>query len=368
MRTIFMTQLAQDRRNPLMFIIFITLSILATVIFTGGLLSPVTIAIFSEEVDAKALEAKWEQLLNEAGSGYEFKITDAAQARRHVQTGQSDVAIKLLADDYRLITASNSPTIQQVEQVVRKVFAEQQQMEALFDAQEAAQLKEVVQQYMSDPPFQMTRETVDRTEVTDFNMRIQLMFAFTLFMAMFMIGFKVNGVSNDKVAGIWDRLLISPLSKTSIYLGYISYSFSIAFLQVVIALILFKYVLKFDLGDQFGLIVFICAIFIFSVISLAMICTGFVSRPEQFNAIYPSIIPLIPLISGVYMPPGMMDHWLLTMIADLFPMSHAIDALLQVVNHGASVADIAFPLSVMLLIGVVYMGIGINLVERKARA
>lgn len=368
MRSVFMAQLAKDRRNPLLIILFITLSIVATVLFAGGIQSPVTIAIFSEEANAEELEAKWDMLLNQEGANIQFKITDATLARDHVKSGQSDVAVKLLAQDYRLITASNLPTIQQVDQVVRKVFTQELQIAALFDSHEAGEIKELVNNYMIDPPFQLKKQAIDSNEMMDFNLGTQLMFAFTLLLAMFTIGFKVNGVTNDKASGIWDRLIVSPIRKTNIYLGHISYSFCITFFQVLVVLLLFKYVLKYDLGHQFGLILLIVAIFAFSVISLAMIITGFISKPEQFYAIYPSIIPIIPLISGAYMPPGMMDHWLLTTIADLFPISHAMDALMNVINHGAGLTDITFSLSIMLLIGVVYMGIGINLVERRGRS
>lgn len=368
MRSIFMAQLAKDRRNPLLIILFIVLSVVATLVFAGGIERPITVAVFSEEANAAEIEAKWTPLLNEIEANYTFKITDREQARNQVRSGQSEVAIKLLENDYRLIVASSLPTIQQVDQVVRKVFTQQLQMEAMLQGDVGGEFRQRINDYMSDAPFQLEKQELDGNAMFDFNIGTKLMFAFTLFIAMFTIGFKVNGVTNDKASGIWDRLIISPVSKTNVYLGYITYSFCIALFQVLVALLIFKYVMNFNLGDQFGLIVLVVAIFVFSMISFAMIFTGIARRPEQFYAIYPSIIPIIPLISGAYMPPGMMDNRILAIIADIFPLSHAIDALLSVVNDGAGLAEIAMPLSIMLLIGVVYMGIGINLVERRARA
>lgn len=368
MRSVFMAQLAKERRNPLLIIAFIILSIVATIIFAGGIEKPVSVAIFSEETNAAEIEEKWGKLLNQADANFDFKIMDPEQARERVSAGQSDVAIKLMAQDYRLIVASSLPTIQQVDQVVRKVFTEEIQLAALQDAEETTEFRQLVSDYMANPPFQLEKQAADGNKMLDYDIGTQLMFAFTLFVAMFTIGIKVNGVTTDKASGIWDRLIISPVSKTNVYLGYISYSFCIAFFQVVVTLLLFKYALNFDIGDQFWLIVLIAALFVFSVISLAMIITGFISKPEQFYAIYPSFIPIIPLISGAYMPPGMIDNRILSIVADLFPMSHAMDAMMNVVNHGAGITDLAFPLSIMLLIAVVYMGIGINLVERKGRA
>ena len=186
-----------------------------------------------------------------------------------------------------------------------------------------------------------------------------------LLVAMFIAGFKVNAVTHDKVAGIWNRLILSPVTKTGMYLGYLLYSFCVTFLQTLVVLLLYRYVLNFDLGERFGLVAAVTAVFAFAMISLAMFIAGFITKPEQFYSIYSSAIPLIPLISGAYMMPGTMNVPVLNVIADLFPLSHAMDALMSLVVHDAGWRDILMPVSVMLLLGVVYMGLGINMVERR---
>ncbi|RJE86896.1 hypothetical protein D3P07_17085 [Paenibacillus sp. 1011MAR3C5] len=41
------------------------------------------------------------------------------------------------------------------------------------------------------------------------DMSIQLFFGFTLFLAMFTIGFKINSVMEEKAFGIWNRVNLS---------------------------------------------------------------------------------------------------------------------------------------------------------------
>lgn len=368
MGSVFMAQLNKDRRNPLVILLFVALSILATLIFARGGENVTTVGIFSEEAHAEEIETKWEKLLNREGAYYRFKVINALEARDYVRKGKSDVAVKLMEQDYRLIAVSDSPTIQRVDQYVRQVFSQEMQIQAISEPENADELRESIRTYVTDAPFRLTKQGMDGNAVPNHNMSTQLMFAFTFLIVMFTIGFKVNSVTNDKVARIWDRMILSPMSKTSMYLGYISYSFFISFFQVVVVLFMFQYVFMYDLGNQFGLIVAISAVFIFSMISLAMLITGFISKPEQFYAIYPSFVPLTPLISGAYMMPGTINNPVLSFIADLFPISHAMDAMMKVVNLDAGISDIALQLSLMLLIGVVYMGIGINFVERKGRA
>ncbi|MED4164598.1 ABC transporter permease, partial [Halalkalibacterium halodurans] len=90
-----------------------------------------------------------------------------------------------------------------------------------------------------------------------------------------------------------------------------------------------------------------------------------IAKTEQFYAIYPSLIPLIPLISGAYMMPGTITNPVLLFIADLFPMAHAMDAMMSVIFYHAELSDVIMALLTMLLIGIIAMGLGINLIERR---
>ncbi|URM34814.1 hypothetical protein LLY41_10740 [Cytobacillus firmus] len=53
-----------------------------------------------------------------------------------------------------------------------------------------------------------------------------------------------------------------------------------------------------------------------------------------------------------------------TFIADLFPFGCALEAMMDAALFGAGWSDILLPISLMLLIAVIFMGIGINLGER----
>ncbi|GAA0465984.1 ABC transporter permease [Alkalibacillus silvisoli] len=362
MMPVFLAQLAKDIRNPALIILFIVGSVVATALFTGGTQSPVTIEIFSEEERAEEIENKWESLLNQEGD-MEFVVTDVEDARDHVRQGRTDLAIKLLEDDYEIVTSSNLPTIQYVDQHVRAVFEREARIQAATDAaSNPEEMRQEITSLLEDPSLTMEIESTSGGELSSYDMGTQLMFAFTLLVAMFIIGFRVNNVSNDKVSRIWDRIILSPVGKTSMYSGYIAYAFFIGLLQTLIVLVIFNYVLQYDLGERFDLLVIVVAVFTFSMVSIAMLFTGIVKGPEQFYALYPSIIPLIPLISGAYFP---LNDSVITFIGDLFPLSHALDAMIDIALYDATWQDIIQPIIIMILIGVVAMGIGINLVERR---
>ncbi|WP_078380649.1 ABC transporter permease [Sutcliffiella halmapala] len=361
---VFKAQWMKDKRSPMTVIMFFTLSIVLTIVFSDSNYNPQTpVAIFSSEANGREIEEKWEPLLNN-NDAFQFVITDEAVAREDVLKGKTDSAINLKENDYQIIAAAEMPSIQLVEQYVHSVFT----AEALLEAAASENIEKIrsdVEVYLDNAPFKMVTESLDGGVVSQHNMGIQLLFGFTLFMAMFTIGFKVNGVMVDKVSGVWNRMILSPVTKTGMYTGHLLYSFFIGFLQLLVVLLVFTSIFQYNLGDNFGLILVIAAVYTLSTVSMAMLFTGFVKTPEQFNIVYSSVIPILPLLSGVYMPPGTISNTVLIFIADLFPLSHAMEAMMNVALFGAGWNEIALPIVLMILIGVICMGVGVNLVERR---
>lgn len=365
MNSVIWAQMIKDKRKPIFIILFIAGSILATLIFAGGIHTPTTVAIFSEDENAAEIEEKWKALLN-VDDSFRFEVVDPDQARADVREGKIDVAVKLMEMDYRLVASSQLPSVSYVQQHVEKVFQREAQISAIAESDGNEDVRDKVEGYLAEAPFQMQAQGLDNEEIPVYNMKTQLLFAFTFLISMFILGLRVNNVTHDKVSGIWNRMILSPLSKTSMYCGYVLYSFLITMFQIIVVLVVFKYGMNYELGNHLWLLMLIAAFFTFSMISIAMLITGFVRTPEQFYAIYPSVIPMIPLISGAYMMPGTITNPVLLFVADLFPLSHAMDAIMNVIFYDAGLPDVTMSLLMMLLIGVVAMGIGINLIERRS--
>jgi ABC-2 type transport system permease protein len=365
MLAIFKAQLKKDIRSPLTVILLTVGAIILTFIFADtNEQAEITVPIFSSESNGEEVEEKWEPLLND-NQGYAFVITDEEEARKDVEEGNIEAAIQLSENDYQVTAASNTRAVQLIEDYVHTVFTQEAQLSAAAGEKDVTVVRNEVDAYLADAPLQLQIESTRGGDVPDFNMPIQLLFGFTLFMAMFTIGFKVNAVTSDKVSGVWDRMILSPVSKTGMYAGHLIYSFFIGFLQILIVLVTFNYLLDYDLGYHFGMILTVAAVFTLSMVSVGMLFTGFIKTPEQFYMVYPSIIPIIPIISGVYMPPGLLSNPILLFIADLFPLAHAMEALMDISLNEAGWNEITLPLVLMLLIGVICMGVGVNLVERR---
>ncbi len=365
MNPIFMSQWMKEKRSPLMVLAFFGLSIIATFLFGQGNQGKMTIAAFPGQGLKASAADEWLDRLNENES-IEFVLKDEAHARSEVREGRADVAIQLLENDYRLIATIENPNVQLVERHVNTVFAEELRLRAAANyAEDADAFREAVGRYLAQPPVTVRLASSDGGELVSYDMSLQLLFTFTLFLAMFTIGFKVNAITMEKVSGIWNRVILSPMRKSEMYAGHLTYSSIIGFAQTAAVLLLFKYAFGFGLGDRIGMLLLVAALYTLTAVAFSMLITGFVRTPEQFNMIFPSLIPIMPLISGGYMPPGTITNPFLLAIAEAFPLTHALDAMIGISAYDAAWSDLYLPLAKLVLIGVVCMGIGINLVERR---
>ncbi|GAA0287357.1 ABC-2 type transport system permease protein [Gracilibacillus halotolerans] len=365
MSTIFFAQLKKELRRPLFMILLIGASVGVTLLFTGSTQAPMQVAIFSEEVSQDVLD-NWEEKLN-GNSSFQFETKEAAEALEDVKEGRRDLAIRINNNDYQVVTSSEFPEIAYVEQHVQKAFHEEAMMKAaVSQADNPENMREELEGYLENPPLKIEVSSLKTDDLNNYDIKTQLAFAFALLVAMFLIGFRISNILKDKVTGVRNRILLSPISKTQMYLGYISYSMMIGTIQTLIVFLIFQNFMNYDLGDNFAMLVVITIIFSFSMASIAMLITGMLRTPEQFLAIYPSVIPLLPVISGAYMMPGALTNPVLNFIGDLFPISHAMNAFVEVAFFNPDWIELLKPIVFMLLIGVIAMGIGINLMERRS--
>lgn len=364
MYPVLLAQWMKERRSPYLLLTFIGLSVLAVVMFGMNSNNKTKIDVFLAEGMSGEAAAEWIERLN-GGESFVFTVSDEELARKEVREGRAMLAVQLLPNDYRIVNAIDEAQVGLVEQHVDRVFRQELQLrDAAKQSKDPERFRREVEQMLHGPTLTLHTAMPDGKELVSHNMRLQLMFGFALFLSMFTIGFKINAVNKEKTSGIWSRMILSPISKTQMYLGHLVYGFAIGLMQIAAVYLIFLYGFGFDFGGPLGMLLLVSALFVVAAVAFAMLLTGLTKTPVQFNMVYPSVIPIMPLISGVYMPPGTITDSTLLFIAEFVPLTHAMDALMDIALYGAGWSDIFLPLAKLLLFAVTCMGVGINLVER----
>lgn len=305
--------------------------------------------------------------LNESTTGFEFFETDEESVREKVALGEYSYAVKMMQDDYRILTMTEGSNIQSVDQVLRQYMTSENLLnEASAQADDPEAFKERVSELRLTPPVSVTSIDAGSGDTTGYNQKLQTLFGMTLFFSLYTIMFSLGKIALEKQTGTMNRIILSPVKKWQVYLGYMGYSFLIGFSQILFVVLLFKYGFGFEVGDQMLAIVLTIACFVFAIVSLSMLILGLIKSYQQLNAVIPIVTVSMAMIGGAYWPLDIVTNDILLTIARIDPITYAMEALTSVSMYDNGISAIYDSLAILVLIGVLCMGIGVNLMERKA--
>jgi ABC-2 type transport system permease protein len=93
--------------------------------------------------------------------------------------------------------------------------------------------------------------------------------------------------------------------------------------------------------------------------------TGLVNNEQQFRAIISIVSVSMAMIGGAYWPLEIVSSKILLTLSKFVPVTYGMELLKGAAVYGNSISDLLYPISILFFMGVVLMGLGINLVERR---
>ncbi|RNF39559.1 ABC transporter permease [Planococcus salinus] len=366
MTSVFLLQWQRFRRAPLMVLSFLALTIVFVMVMAGS--NPgnsMTVPTYAHPALAEQQQDEWLEQLNKS-EGLQFELVEEQEARQAVLDGDTGMALQLMEDDYRLLIVADDPNRFEVESYINRTYAEELRIRQLEQQSTSGEARERVAEMLEEPALTVETQSLEgEQESFVYDGQLQMLFGMALFFSIYTIMFSLMKIVEEKKFGTWNRLILSPLDKWQVYMGHLLYSFTIGYVQIVLVLVLFKYLFNFDVGDQFGLLLLITAVYTFSIVALSMLVMGLVQSPQQLQAVVPIVATGMAMIGGAFWPIELVTNNMLLAISKVLPITYGLDALKSVAIHGRGLTELMEPIAVMLLIGVVCMGIGINLMERK---
>lgn len=370
---VFIAQCQQLIRNPKPILLLCALTVIFALALGANVDDQLVFYVFADGDIDEVAAAEWINALNDSTT-YTFVLTDKSKARTAVAEGRAELAVKLLNQDYRILALAHNPNVSLVESHVNQVYTDalrRQRVEQSVEDKERFQSELKVQ--LQQPVLTVSTEWIGagaggQTAGEDdfiYNNHLQALFGFTLFFSIYTIGMCVNRVLEERRMGIWDRMILSPLRKSDMYLGHLSYSFMVGFGQMLFIFLLFKYVFQFDLGVHFGAMLIILACYTFAIVALCLLLTGLVKTPEQFNSTIPLVSVSIAMLGGAYWPIEIVTNPILLKLSKVVPIYHAMEGLKKLSIYNYGLTDVFASILFLIFIGVICMGVGINLMERR---
>jgi ABC-2 type transport system permease protein len=220
---------------------------------------------------------------------------------------------------------------------------------------EEAALREAVEKTIS----QMEKQQV-KAQVTDLNLYVNPNMNKVIgFMLMFMMGLINNTVSvimEDRRQRTMARTYTAPVRSFEIILGNFMGSFLVGTLQVLVILLLTRYVMNYEYGLPFVSQFIILEFFLVASMGIASAVGGLVKNASNMSVINSLVVTPTCMLGGCFWPISLMPDWM-QKIANFVPQKWVIEAI-QRMASGQSLSQMWMHMGVLTLFGLILLGVG----------
>lgn len=355
-------------RNPWTFLIFTGMSIFFAFIIgsseMGG--SSIYVPIHSENETIRDSIIGRELAKEEA---YSFSWMSEKALKDKIESGKAELGIILHENNFEVLVGVDSPNKGLVQQTVQAAYTKKLQQEQLIDNISTRSDKDNILEEFTNlrhsPVFKMKTSSFQNEDSFVYDNSLHSLFGFTLFFVIYTIAYNVLPILTEKQDGVWDRIILSPVKKWEMYVANLIYSFLTGYLQVVVIFLTFRFLMGVNFYGRFIESLLLLIPYVFSIVSLSILITAVVKKAQQFNAVLPIVSVSMAMIGGAYWPLEIVSSKVLLTLSKINPIKYGMEILNGATVYGYSFHELLFPISVLVLMGVIMMGIGIHLMESR---
>lgn len=365
---IFLAKIRLFIRSPWAFVMTTAMSIGFAFILGGTTTNVINVPVYvaDEEIQESVV---WDSL--EESDVYAFQSMAKEEMEQKIANGKAEFGIELHNDDHKVLVGIDSHNIDLVKRTVQEAYMKKLQYEQIYaeagattlDEQKA--LQKDLQSVQENPPFTIQTENFRGSDAVIVDNTLQSLFGFTLFFVIYTIAYNVFYILVEKQDGVWDRIILSPVKKWEMYVANLIYSFLTGYLQVAIVFLVFRYWIGVDFNGNFVGSLILIIPYVFAIVAMSILITGLVKTVQQFNAVIPIIAVSMAMIGGAYWPLEVVESKFMLALSKFDPITYGMEALNGIVVYEYSLGEVLYPISILLLMGVVMTGVGIHLMEKR---
>lgn len=346
--------------------IAITLIICLFSYFMGvGQSSKLPVAVYSslDEPTTEKVENKLNGLVN-----YEFSMYSKEEAKEKVQSGEVDVAIFLQEDNYELLLSVDFVNATLLQNELNMIYNELLQTTALlqsFPEEKQGQIATILEKSKEAPIFTIQYTNFEKDDDIKWDGKLNSLLGFTLFMVIYTIANGVHHIVMERRNGIWNRLIVSTIHKTEIYVANLTYTFLLGYLQVILVFCIFRFIVDVNFYGGFLLSLVAVIPYLLCIVALSIFVASVTNTPGKFNAVMTVIAVPFAMLGGAYWPLEIVTSKVILALSYISPITYGLEIVKGVTINSGSYINLLQPLSILLFMTVVFIGIGINVLEKK---
>lgn len=170
----------------------------------------------------------------------------------------------------------------------------------------------------------------------------------------------------ERSQGTIERVMVSPLTRTELVMGYVCGFTLFALIQALVILLFVVFVLRIHYSGNLALIFLISALLTLGSVNLGIFLSTFAQNEFQIIQFIPLVFGIQIFLSGVFWPiaqlPGVLHPF-----AYILPLTYANDALRAVMLKNADIGAITPDLLALLLFALLMIGLS-SLTTRRSMA
>lgn len=358
MWTVFKLQWLRLFKQPVLVISFLGLTLLFVYFMAGAQgTQNITVPTYSEELTSQELN-QWIDRLNEEET-FQFVESDYDTVYDDIRMNETAFALGLSDEHYQFLIGREDMEISTLIQYVDQIFVTEMRIDAVETDFGVSNLE--VTEFIEV-------DTLSRSGAasTGESYRLRVVVGMSLYFSVFSILYLMINLVEEKETGTWNRLIFSPLTKTKIYLGQLAHYVLAGVIQIALAFLILRFLVGIELGTNYLEMGTIIISFVFAIVSLGMLLMGLVKSPQQLQVVIPIVTTSMAMLGGAFWPLDVVSNRLVLFLGNLMPIKYGMDAMTSTVIQDQSLKELVTPLSVLLFMGILFMGIGVNLMERVA--
>lgn len=361
MKGIWIARFLNLKRKPIVLIMMTVMTLVMAYVVGGssnGEMS-VSVAVDGSEMTQAVLDKL------KVEDGFSLREITAEELQQKAKEDIRMVGIELKETSYTIYSASDSDGVRNLSLLVESAYRDISFEQQVLQAGGAGAWADIEVNLQEDLAFLIQTEAMNESEVFRYDNALQSLFGFMLFFVFYTVSINVQFILEDKRSGVWNRLKLASVSRFQLYFGHLSFSYIIGLVQVLLVLVVFRYVLGTNMYDGFWKVVIIAAIYVLLVMAFSVFVISLVKTVSQSGIIISLVAVAFAMIGGAYWPLEIVQSEELLAMKWISPIYYAMESMKRVTVYEGTLTSVWTYISMMVGIAIILLAVGISLLEKR---
>ncbi|MFJ8063420.1 ABC transporter permease [Psychrobacillus sp. NPDC096426] len=361
MKGIWLARLQNLKRKPFVLISMTVMTVVFAYILSGGVGSSFTLLVATDETNIS--EDVLEKLQN--NNDYTITVLTEEELKETIKENSDKIGVLLTEKTYSVLANIESDTVRMLSLEIETIYNELSFRNQVIALGGENKWEEVEKDLVEDHAFQINKSAMDESQVFRYDGALQSLFGFMLYFVFYTISINVQFILEDKRSGVWNRLKLASISRFQLYFGHLSFSYVIGLIQMLLVILVFRFLIGTNMYVGFWKVVIICSFYVLLVLAFSLFVISLVKTVSQSGVIISLLAVAFAMIGGAYWPLEIVQSEGLLAMKWISPIYYGMEALKRVTIYGETLGGVITYISMMMLLAILLIAVGITLLEKR---